>query len=326
MMTITQNRSLIIILMAICFTAVSLQSFAQVPPRFYWHSLTGGKAVPVIGLSMDGNANPLDPSNHIVADASFDASIALAGFAQTFKISDRAAFLAILVPTGRVSAEVNVADQSTRINANGFGDPMIEFDVNIIGPKAIKNIPDLIRYEPGFSVDLIADLVIPIGNYDNSKSVNLGQNRWYGRIASPIVWQLGPWIPGQRTTLEFIPSLWLYGDNSDFVGTTLSTDPKFQLESHLTRDFQKDLWGSLDMNWMAGGKTSVDGVSGEKVDMLGAGFTLGYQLNENIQFTLGYLTSINDSDPTDLQMDVFKVSLLFGWHKLIDGMERLKEN
>ncbi len=326
MMTITQNRSLIIILMAICFTAVSLQSFAQVPPRFYWHSLTGGKAVPVIGLSMDGNANPLDPSNHIVADASFDASIALAGFAQTFKISDRAAFLAILVPTGRVSAEVNVADQSTRINANGFGDPMIEFDVNIIGPKAIKNIPDLIRYEPGFSVDLLVDLVLPIGNYDNSKSVNLGQNRWYGRIASPIVWQLGPWIPGQRTTLEFIPSLWLYGDNSDFVGTTLSTDPKFQLESHLTRDFQKDLWGSLDMNWMAGGKTSVDGVSGEKVDMLGAGFTLGYQLNENIQFTLGYLTSINDSDPTDLQMDVFKVSLLFGWHKLIDGMERLKEN
>ena len=57
--------------------------------------------------------------------------------------------------------------------------------------------------------------------------------------------------------------------------------------------------------------------------MLGAGFTLGYELNENIQITLGYLTSINDNDPTDLQMDVLKVSLLFGWHPLIEGMKRL---
>ncbi len=325
-MTTTQNRSLIIILMTICFTALSLQSFAQVPPRFYWHSLAGGKAVPIIGMSMSGNANPLDPSHHVVADASFDASVMLAGFAQTFKLSDRSAFIAILVPTGRISSEVNLDDQSTRINANGFGDPMIEFDINVIGPKAIKNIPDLIRYEPGFSLDLLVDLVIPIGEYDNTSSLNLGQNRWYGRIASPIVWQLGPWIPSRRTTLEFIPSLWLYGDNTDFVGSTLSTDPKFQLESHLTRDFHKDLWGSLDMNWMIGGKTSIDGDAGEKLDMLGVGFTLGYELNENIQLTVGYLTSVNDSEPTDLRMDSFKISLLFGWHPLIAGMKRLGED
>lgn len=324
MMTTTQNRSLFIILMTICFTALSLQSFAQVPPRFYWHSLTGGKAVPVIGMSMNGNANPLDPSNHVVSDVSFDASIMLAGFAQTFKISDRAALIALLVPTGRISSEVNLGNQSTRINASGFGDPMIEFDINIIGPKAIKNIPDLIRYEPGFSLDLLVDLVVPIGEYDNSSPLNLGQNRWYGRIASPIVWQLGPWIPSRRTTLEFIPSLWLYGDNSDFVGSTLSTDPKFQLESHLTRDFHKDLWGSLDMNWMIGGKTSIDGVAGEKLDMLGAGFTLGYELNDNIQLTVGYLTSVSDNEPTDLKMDSFKISLLFGWHPLIAGMKRLE--
>ncbi len=323
MRTSTKKQFLNQILIFFSLIVLVQQSFAQVPPRFYWHTLTGGKAVPVIGMSMNGNANPLDPSHYVVADASFDASVVLTGFAQTFKLSDRAAFIAILVPAGRISSEVNLANQSTRINANGFGDPMLEFDVNVIGPKAIKNIPDLIRYEPGFSVDLLVDLVIPIGNYDNSKSLNLGQNRWYGRIASPIVWQLGPWVPSRRTTLEFIPSLWLYGDNSDFVGSTLSTDPKFQLETHLTRDFHKDLWGSLDMNWMTGGKTSVDGVSGEKLDLLGAGFTLGYQLNDNIQLTMGYLTSINDSDPTDLQMDVFKVSLLFGWHPLIAGIKRL---
>ena len=129
MMTTTQNRTLIVLFMTICFTALSLQSFAQVPPRFYWHSLSGGKAVPVIGMSMSGNANPLDPSNHVVADASFDASVILAGFAQTFKLSGRAGTIAVFVPTGRISSEVNLANQAIRVNANGFGDPMLGYNL-----------------------------------------------------------------------------------------------------------------------------------------------------------------------------------------------------
>jgi hypothetical protein len=68
--------------------------------------------------------------------------------------------------------------------------------------------PDALRFEPGFSLDLLADLAFPIGEYDSSKSVNLGQNRWYGRLGFPIVWQLGPCVPGKRTTLEFLPAVW----------------------------------------------------------------------------------------------------------------------
>ena len=32
--------------------------------------------------------------------------------------------------------------------------------------------------------------------------LNLGQNRWYGRVGAPMVWQIGPWVPGRRTTFE----------------------------------------------------------------------------------------------------------------------------
>jgi hypothetical protein len=77
------------------------------------------------------------------------------------------------------------------------------------------------------------------------------------------------------------------------------------------------------MNYLAGGQSSINGNSGEDLDMLGMGFTLGYQLNENIQFTAGYMATINDSAPTDLRMDSFKLSLVFGWHPLIEGMKRL---
>ena len=64
---------------------------------------------------------------------------------------------------------------------------MLEFDINLIGPKAQQNIPDAIRYEPGFSLDLLADLALPIGEYNSNQALNLGQNRWYGRIGAPMI-------------------------------------------------------------------------------------------------------------------------------------------
>ena len=65
---------------------------------------------------------------------------------------------AVLVPMGRISGDVTVAGRTFNQSANGFGDPMIEFNINVLGPPAQKNIPDVPRYEPGFSVDLLADL------------------------------------------------------------------------------------------------------------------------------------------------------------------------
>jgi hypothetical protein len=299
-------------------------ALAQIPPRFYWKSLAGGNAVPVIYQSLSGNANPMDPANFVSADAAIDANVAMVGYAKMLPLFDRTLTLAVLQPMGRISGETTIAGQSYNQSATGFGDPMLEVGYNLIGPKAIMNIPDMLRYEPKFSLDLIVDVYFPIGEYDNEQALNLGQNRWYGRVGAPIVWQIGPWVPGRRTTFEVLPSVWFYGDNDDFVGQTLSTDPKFQLEAHLTRDFTEDFWGSLDTTYLAGGKSSLNGVAGDSLNTLAIGLTLGYQINDNLSLTAGYMATVNDSEPTDLQMDGFRLSLTYGWHKLVQGMNRLK--
>jgi hypothetical protein len=225
---------------------------------------------------------------------------------------------------GRVSGTITAAGRTFNQSANGFGDPMIEFNINILGPPAQKNIPDVLRYEPGFSVDLLADLALPIGEYNSNQPLNLGQNRWYGRLGMPIIWQLGPWVPGQRTTLEFLPAVWLFGDNDNYVGQTLKTDPLFQLDAHLTRDLTEHFWGALDGAWYNGAKASINGVSGNALNNLGVGLTLGYQINDNLNLTVGYKSTLNDSSPGDLRMDSFMVTLVFGWHPLIEGSRRLK--
>ncbi len=306
---------------ALCPTAAS----AQVPARFYWKSLAGGSAVPVIFNSISGNANPFDPAMTVAPGAELDASLALVGYAYGFALFDRAAMGAILLPMGRVSGDLTVAGRTAHQSASGFGDPMLEFTVNLIGPPAQKNLADALRYEPGFSLDLLADLALPIGQYDSSQALNLGQNRWYGRIGAPIVWQLGEWVPGRRTTIELLPAVWMFGNNTNYnMGQTLKTDALFQLDAHLTRDFTDRFWGSLDAAWYNGGRATINGMQGDKLNNVALGLTLGYSINDNLNLTVGYKSTVNDSKPTDLRMDGFMVTLVFGWHPLVEGAKRLK--
>ncbi len=313
-----------VLALAILFAVVLAQpAFGQVPPRFYWKGMNGTNAVPLISMSLSGNANPADHANTVLPGSIIEADIVIAGYAHLFELFDRSAMIAVLLPMGRISGDLTLGGLAFNEQVHGFGDPMVEFDINLIGPDPIRNIPDFMRHEPGFSLDVMVDLAFPIGEYDNDTPLNIGQNRWYGRVGFPIVWQLGPWVPYRRTTLEFLPSVWLFGDNDDFVGQELSTDPLFQVEGHLTRNFAKDLWGSLDVSWMNGGQATLDGDEGEDSDMRGLGFTLGYQLNDHAQLTFGYMATMGDDEPGDLNMDRFLISLTFGWHKLIEGMDRI---
>lgn len=299
-------------------------AMAQVPGRFYWKTLSGAHAVPLIFNSMSGNTNPFDPAHIVSPGANVDAELVMAGYAHTFTLFDRAAMLAVIVPMGRISGDVRVAGQMITQSTRGFGDPMIEFNLNLIGPKAQKSIPDVLRYEPGFSVDLLADLAVPIGEYDSSQPLNLGQHRWYGRLGAPVIWQIGPWVPGRRTTLEFLPAVWIFGTNDDYyVGQTMETDPMFQLDAHLTRDFTERFWGAIDSAWYNGGKATIDGVSHEGLSNFGVGFTLGYTINDNLALTCGYMSTVGDNEPGELQMDGLKVTLVVGWHKIIEGSKRL---
>ncbi len=321
-----QDRRLRLATLVVFMLIFPTLALGGVPPRFYWKSLSGTNAVPVIYQIMSGNVNPLDPAQVVAPGVNFDANIAIAGYARLLPVFDRAAMLAVLVPMGRVTSTTTVGGLSVTETAGGYGDPLIEFTINLIGPDPIMNIPDLMRYEPGFSLDLLVDLGIPIGEYDKNESVNIGQNRFYTRIGTPIVWQLGAWVPGRRTTLEFLPNVYIYGDNDEYLGTqTLETDPMYGLEAHLTRDFTSSFWGSLDLVKISGGKSTINGVPRSSVDSTTFGYTLGYQVNNNMQFTFAYMATLNDSDPGDIQLDGFQISLVYGWHRLIQGMERLGE-
>ena len=293
-------------------------------PRTYWKGLSGTNVIPVIYTTVSGNTNPFDPSHTVNAGGNLSATLMLAGFAKATAVGDRAASVQVLFPMGSLSGEAVVDGKTIGQSAGGFGDPMLQAGLNLVGPKAMKTIPDILRYEPGLSIDLIGSLAVPIGEYNSAQPLNIGQNRWFGRIGAPVVWQLGGWAPERRTTLEFLPAVWMFGPNNDFVGKTMTTDVLFQLEGHLTHNFTKSFWGSLDVAWYTGGKATIDDVPGTKLNNAGLSFTAGYMINDNTQLTVGYGSTLGDNNPEDLRLSQFRVTLIYGWHSLIEGVKRLE--
>lgn len=282
--------------------------------------LTDTNVVSLTFLHASGNVNPADPAHTIVPDADFNANLALVGYSRSFSLYSRTAVGSILVPVGELGGELaGPLSASTR----GFGDPILQLDLNLIGTPAMPNMPALMRYEPCFTVDLVFDLALPIGEYDNDSPINIGQNRWYGRVGTPVMINLGDWVPGRRTTFEFLPAVWFFGDNDDFLGQTVENDALFQFDAHLTRDFTPAFWGSLDAVWYNGGGSTIAGLPGEELNALALGFTLGYQVNSNLMLTAGYTATVDDG-PGDLDLGVFRINLIYGWHQLLEGIERLE--
>jgi hypothetical protein len=305
--------------------ALPRPAFAQGDgPRTHWKEmLTGTNLVNLTYLHGSGNVNPLDPTKTVQPSADFDVDIALIGYSRSFSLFGRTAIGSLLVPVGGLGAEVAGAVVSVKDSANGFGDPLLQLDLNLFGTPAMRNIPELLRYEPDFTVDLVFDLAIPIGEYDDDSAANIGQNRWYGRVGAPVMISLRDWVPGRRTTLELLPAVWFFEDNDDLMDSTLKNNPLFQLEAHLTHDFTEGFWGSFDAVWYTGAKSTIGGLTGDKLNDLGLGFTLGYNVTDNLMLIAGYTATL-ENKPGDLDLGVFRINLVYGWHRLLEGIGRLR--
>jgi hypothetical protein len=193
------------------------------------------------------------------------------------------------------------------------------------------NLADALRYEPGLSIDLILDLSVPLGEYDKDQLVNMGQNRYRGRIGMPVIYQIGDiWAPSHRTTVEIVPAVMIFGDNDQYGsdGDTLSTDPCYTVGAHLAHDFSNEIWVSLDASYYNFGDSEFHGANASEKDgkdFTSVGAAIGTNLTRNLQFTLGYHSTMNDGGKKDVELSTFSASLVYYWADQLDGLERRKE-
>jgi hypothetical protein len=205
----------------------------------------------------------------------------------------------------------------------GFSDPNTQLTVNLYGTPPLRSNVDLLNYEPTWTADFAGLLAFPIGAYKSDRLVNIGQNRWYGRLALPLKYHFRVFAPGRMSSFEVMPSVWLFGENDDFLGQKLKNDPLWSVEAHLTHDFTTTFYGSLDLLYQNGFESRVNGNSvGEKLEIGNIGFTLNYQVSDNAGIRTSF--SSNVFGDGDLNTAVLRLQFTYAWNAASENAKRLQ--
>jgi hypothetical protein len=276
-----------------------------------------------------------DPSHFIFPNANAEANLFMVGYARHFTLFNRPSSIALNLLGGSADVNVNTTlvpsqflpagvarGASLNQSASGWGDPIVQLDVNLFGTPPLISTVDLLNYEPTFTIDAAVMLAFPIGKYDSDRLINIGQNRWFGRLALPMKYHFGAFAAGHRTSIEMTPSVWLFDENDDFLGQTLENDPLWQMEAHLTHDFTRTFSASLDLLYRRGFASEINGVGvGDDLNIGNVGLTLDYQLTGNFSLRAGYSSNVFGDDGLD--NSVVRLQLVYGWHRLMENAKKL---
>lgn len=246
-------------------------------PRTYWPAPDGTNILVVTYMNLSTNMN--FNQSAVLRDAEIDINLAVPTYKHFFSMGGHLSEFVFSPIFGTLSGSVGVANRQVDVpRKTGAFDPYIGVRVGLAGAPALK-LPEFMKHEQGFQLYGLFGIYAPLGQYDGSKPVNLGTNHWGIRLGAPMVMPFGK--PTRPVTLEVNPTVTFFTDNNDPFGPaeSVTQKPLIQVENHLSHNFTKDFWGSIDLRYQYGGETKTDGVENDNpLNQLGGGPTLGYQI------------------------------------------------
>jgi hypothetical protein len=239
----------------------------ELEPRSYSNAPVGLNFLIAGYVYADGKV-AFDPSLP-VADAQFHTNTGVVAYARSLNAWGKSAKFDVVLPYSSFSGHGQLGGQPREREMSGFGDPLFRFSMNFYGAPALS-VKEFADYRQDLIVGASLQVTAPLGQYDNSKLLNLGTNRWSFKPELGISKALGQW------TLEFAPSATFYTDNTDYDnGGTLAQAPVYAVQGHVTYGFQSGIWLALDGTYFTGGRNTINGV---RTDTLQANTRAGVTL------------------------------------------------
>jgi len=197
--------------------------------------------------------NPSTP----VTDPELDTSSAVLGYARALDLWGLSGKVDAVVPYVWLSGSARFAGEPVERIVDGAADPKFRLSVNLYGAPAL-GLAEFKEYRQDLIVGASLQVGAPWGQYDDSRAVNIGTNRWSFKPEVGLSQALGPW------TLELSVAATLFTDNQDFLGDDRrSQDPLYSTQGHAIYSFGEGRWGSLDLTYFTGGRSSIDGVAND---------------------------------------------------------------
>jgi hypothetical protein len=233
---------------------LSVVSSAQdLEPRAYSPSPVGTSFVGMSYLRSSGDIS-FDPTVPITNAHATLKSVAV-GIGQTFDVLGRQAMFTAALPYawGTGTGQVGNGDQS--IYRSGLADVRTRVSLNLLGVPAMS--PKEFAEYPYDKLIVATSLTMtsPAGQYDNTKLINLGTNRWSFKP------EIGLSYPVRKLYLDLYAGVWLFTENRSFyTGQSVrAQEPLVSIQGHVSYTARRRLWSALDATWYGGGATTVDG-------------------------------------------------------------------
>lgn len=275
---------LVLLLLGICSQATA----QDLEPRRWSHLPTG---LNVFGLATgwtDGDIffNPV----LLIEDTTFEVYALGGGYVRTFDWWGKTGRIDIKLPYGSGRWEGLVNGELTTVRRRGFFDPRVRFSWNLYGAPALRG-KEYIRFRQenpvNTTVGVGLEIVFPVGDYNETKLINLGRNRW---VLHP---QLGVLHQRNKWQFELTGSVFLFGDNDEFWnGNKLERDPLWFLQSHVVYAFKPGWWAGISGGFAHGGRSEING--DPKPDDVRARYialSLGVPINKSQSLKFTYFTS-----------------------------------
>ena len=230
-----------------------------------------------------------------VANANFHSKTGLLAYVRSFDFAGQSAKLDVVVPATSFAAWGLVDGQLRERDMAGLGDPRFRVSVNLIGAPALS-VKDFANYRQDLIVGVSLQVSAPLGQYDDSKLLNLGNNRWSFKPELGISKAIGPW------TFELAPSVTFFTDNTEFFGgNNFAQAPFYAVQGHILYTFQSGAWFALDGVYFSGGRTSLNGVRSDNEQRnTRAGFTVALPIDRQNSLKLSASTGITTRTGSEL--------------------------
>jgi hypothetical protein len=273
----------------------------ELEPRAYSSSPVGTNFAAIVAGRTQGSIL-FDPSIPIT-DVEAEIDLVTAGYGRTFALGGRQALVTVALPYAWGTIEGNVMEVAREVRRSGFADARVRASVNLVGPKAMT-WPEFRAAKPATVFGMSMTVQVPTGEYDGTKLINLGTNRFAVKPEVGVSVPVGSWY------LDAYAGVWFFEKNDAFFPGTASReqDPLFAGQLHASYTFKNRAWLALNGTWYGGGESTVDSgppSTRQSNTRVGATFSFPIHAGQSIKVVASTGTSTRTGSDFD--------SFLAGW-------------
>ena len=227
----------------------------ELEPRSYSPAPVGLNFFVMAGTRSTGEVLT-DPSVPI-QDVEARLNAGAAAYGRTFGIAGHQASMLLVVPYVWGDISGNVFEEARSVTRSGLADTKLRLAVNLIGGEALS-VKEFMKRTPRTTLGTSLSISAPTGQYDPTKLINIGTNRWAFKP------EVGLTIPHNRWMFDVFAGVWLFSANPDFFGGVhREQDPMPTLQWHVSYTLRPRAWIAFDSTYYFGGETSVNGVAAD---------------------------------------------------------------